>query len=44
MAICPFCRIIQQKDPYVREVYRDEHIATVLPVAPAEPREAQCMS
>lgn len=32
---CAFCKIIQHRDPDVREVYRDEHVMAFLPLEPA---------
>ena len=32
---CPFCKIIQHRDPDVREVYRDEHVMAFFPSEPA---------
>lgn len=32
---CPFCRIVRQQDPNVREVYRDEHMVAFFPTEPA---------
>lgn len=32
---CPFCRIVRQQDPDVRQVYRDEHVVAFFPTEPA---------
>jgi histidine triad (HIT) family protein len=32
---CPFCRIVREEDPNVREVYRDEHVVAFFPTNPA---------
>lgn len=32
---CPFCEIVQRKNPDAREVYRDEHVVAFFPTDPA---------
>ncbi|WP_225323452.1 HIT family protein [Mycobacterium marseillense] len=32
---CPFCRIVRQQDPDVREVYRDDQVVAFFPTEPA---------
>ena len=32
---CPFCAIVENQDPTVREVYRDEHVVAFFPREPA---------
>lgn len=32
---CPFCGIVRQADPNVREVFRDEHVVAFFPTSPA---------
>lgn len=32
---CPFCRIVREEDPNVREVYRDDQVVAFFPPEPA---------
>ena len=32
---CPFCAIVEQRDPDAREVFRDEHVVAFFPLNPA---------
>ncbi|MEU7715906.1 HIT domain-containing protein [Micromonospora chalcea] len=32
---CPFCEIVQRRDPDTREIYRNEHVVAFFPLEPA---------
>ncbi|MEW2379288.1 HIT domain-containing protein [Micromonospora sp. NPDC047812] len=34
-ADCPFCEIVQRRDPDTREIFRNEHVVAFFPLEPA---------